>query len=86
MVQRDQVHLGSAGICVQSPAQHSGVRLWCYYSCGLDLDCGSNQIPGPEASYAAEPKMKKKQKQKQNPNTAKKAHSGVPIMAQRKRT
>ena len=62
VLQRDQQLLGSVGTQVQSPAQHSGLGIWCCRSYGLGLDCGSDLIPGPGTPYiSGKPKMKNKQ-------------------------
>ena len=59
--QLNQWHLGSTGTQVQSPAQHSGLRIQCCRSCGLGCNCGLNPDPGPETPHASGwPKRKKK--------------------------
>ena len=40
VVQQDWQSLGSPGMWVQSPAQHSGLRIWCCHSFSLGQDCG----------------------------------------------
>ena len=44
--------LEAAGMQVQSPAWHSGLRIWLCHSCSLGHDCGSDLIPGWGAPYA----------------------------------
>ena len=46
-MQRDWQCLGSAGMKVLSPAQHSGLRIHCCSSCSLGPNCGSDLIPDP---------------------------------------
>ena len=61
MVQRDWWHLGSTATQVQSPAQHSGLRIRRCRSCSLGLDCSLDLIPGPGTPYATgQPNRKKK--------------------------
>ena len=63
VAQQEQWCLGRAGTQVQSPAQHSGLRIWYCRSCGFGHDCGLDLIPGPRVPYATgQPKMKKKKK------------------------
>ena len=63
MVQQDQQHLGSPGMQVQSPAQHSGLRIWRCGSCSLGCNDGSDLIPGPGTPYAVgQPKKGEKKK------------------------
>ena len=65
VVQWDWWCLGSKETQVQSPGQHSGLRTQHYCSSDLGLDCGSDLIPSPGASYATGwPKKKKKKKKK----------------------
>ena len=67
MVQQDRWHLWSAGTQVQSPAQHSGLRIWCCCSYGLGSNCGSDQIPGPRTFICqGVAKKEKKKKKKRN--------------------
>ena len=59
-VQQDQKHLWSTGTQVQSPAQHSGLRIWCCHSCGVGCNCSLDLIPDLETPYAKRwPKKKK---------------------------
>ena len=48
MAQWDWWHLGSTRTQVQSPTQHSGLRIWCCRSCGLGRNCSSDVIPAQE--------------------------------------
>ena len=50
VVQRDWKWLGSAGVWVWFPGQHSGLRIWCCYPCGNSSNFGLDLIPGPENS------------------------------------
>ena len=52
-------------------AWHSGLRICCCCSYGVDHNCGLDLIPGPETPYATgKPKNKTKQnKTKQNKKT-----------------
>ena len=51
--------LGSTGLNVRSPAQHSGLRIQHCCSCGLGRDCGLDLVPGLGTPYAVgQPKMK----------------------------
>ena len=60
VVQPDWWHLESAGMKVQSLAQHSGLRIWHCHSCGLGRNCCSDLIPVPGTPCASGwPKMKK---------------------------
>ena len=46
---------------VQSPTQHSGLRIRCGHNFGLGHNCGSDLLPGPGTPYASgQPKFKKK--------------------------
>ena len=45
-------HYCKMGLEVRSPAQHSGLRIWCCSSCSWDHDCSSDVIPGPGTPYA----------------------------------
>ena len=67
VAQWDQQRLWSTGTQqVQSPAQHSRLRIQCCHSCCIDQNCGSALIPGPGTPYAAgQPKRKKKGKKKE---------------------
>ena len=44
--------LGSTGTQVQSPAQHSELRIWPCHSCGLGRNCSWDLTPGPGTPYA----------------------------------
>ena len=59
MARQDQWHFWSAGTQVQCPGQHSGLRIWCCPTCGVDL------TPGPGTPYAAG--VAKKVKKKREP-------------------
>ena len=48
----DCQHLWSAGTQVQSPAQHSRLRIQGCYNCGIDHNCGSDLIPGLGTPHA----------------------------------
>ena len=52
VAQWDWQHLGSAGMWVPSPAQHSGVRIQHCHSCGVGQDCSLDLIPGLGAPHA----------------------------------
>ena len=59
MAQQDQQCLWSTGMQVQSLASHSGLRIPCCHSCGVDENCGVGLIPGPGTPCAmGEPKEK----------------------------
>uniref|UniRef100_A0A8D0M5P9 DUF1725 domain-containing protein n=6 Tax=Sus scrofa TaxID=9823 RepID=A0A8D0M5P9_PIG len=62
VVQRDKWHLGNAGMQVSSLALHSGLRIQCWYSCGLGYDCSSDLIPGLGTPYCHEVAKKEKKK------------------------
>ena len=51
MAQQDWQHLWSAGTKVPQPAQHSGLRIRCCYSCGIGHNCGLDLTPGPGTPY-----------------------------------
>ena len=52
---------GAEGTQVQSPAQHSGLRIWCRRSWGIGHSCGSDMIPSLGTPHATgQPKKKKK--------------------------
>ena len=38
---------------VRSPAQRSGLRIWCCHSCSIVCNCSSELSPGPGASPTA---------------------------------
>ena len=66
MVQRDLLHLGSAGMQVQSSAQHSELRIWHCRSCGLGHKYSSDLILGLGTTYAeGQPKKKKRKRKKE---------------------
>ena len=55
----DWQHLGSTGMQVRSPAQHSGLRIQCCHSCGIGCTWGLDLIPDPGTPYASRwPKRK----------------------------
>ena len=58
--QQDRQHLGSAGMQVWSPAQHSGLRIWCCCNWGLECNYSLDLIPG--APYAVGWRKKRKRK------------------------
>ena len=65
VAQWDQWCLGSTGMQVQFPGQHSGLRIWHCHSCSLGHNCGSDLIPGQGIPHATgQSKKKKKRKQK----------------------
>ena len=56
--------LGSAGMQVESPAQHSGLRIRCCHSCSLGRNYGSDMLPGSGTSYTqVQPTKKQANKQ-----------------------
>ena len=60
----------SAGTQVQSPAWHSGLRVWHCRICGLGGNCGSDPIPGLGTPYVEGwLKKEKKKKKKSQRNT-----------------
>ena len=66
MVQQDRQHLGSAGVQVQPPAWHSGLRIHCCHSCTLGCDYGLDLFPGPGTPYATGwPKMKERKRERE---------------------
>ena len=59
----DWQHLWSAGMQVQSPAQHSGLRIQCCHSYRVGCNCSLDLIPGPGTPYTmGRPKKKGKKK------------------------
>ena len=62
VTQQDKRHLGSTGIQVRPPAQHSGLRIRRCHICSLGHDCGSDLIPGLGAPNAMGQPGKKKKK------------------------
>ena len=65
MAQRDQEHLGSTGTQVQSPAQHSRLRIWHCCSCGLGQNCSLDLMPGPGTPCATMRPKKEKEKERE---------------------
>ena len=60
---RDQQHLRSPEMRVQSPARHSGLSIWCCHSFGVGGDCGWGLISGPGTPYTMGwPKTNKQKK------------------------
>lgn len=53
VVQWDWQYFGSVGTKVQSPAKHSGLRIWHCHSCSLGQNCGSDLIPGQNSIFGA---------------------------------
>ena len=51
---------------VQSPALHSGLRIWRYCSYGVGLRCGLDSVPGQEHPYATGASEKGKKNMGQN--------------------
>ena len=47
---------------VQSPACHSGLRIWCCHGCGIGHSCGLDSVPGLETSVCCGCSHKKKRK------------------------
>ena len=64
VVQWDWRHLGSTGIQVQFPAQHSGFRIRCCHSCSFGRSCGLDLIPGLGTPYATSSQTRKKKERK----------------------
>ena len=60
VVQQDQRHLWSPRTQLQSPAQHSELRIWHCHSCSIGHNCGSDLIPGLGNPYAVGQSKKKK--------------------------
>ena len=64
MAQQDQWCLGSPGMEVRFPAQHSGLRISHCHSCSIGHNYGWNLIPGPGLPLPCSSQKKKKKKKK----------------------
>ena len=63
MVQWAQQCLCNTRTQVQSPAGHSGLRIWGCHSCSIGHNCSSDLIPGGNSTCCKEAKQTNKQKQ-----------------------